>query len=663
MNSTIDRDSETESHLSDTIDVVDDIDDEVVEEVVVEEGGVEEVKKVVEAKVVKEDVVQEEEAVEDVFEDIRFSKHGKLSTDMGNGLIGGSLKRMEQVQVSNHTLRDKKDVKIPDEVKEIEVIYGDFEAGEGGLTQEHETKDEGQEKHTVVRNRKRKSSLREYHDVQREGDMECNFCQRTWESNVHGVPEEILYCTRKGCLNCAHPSCMSFSAELAAKVTTYPWECNDCKLCDICREAGDEEQLVLCDGCDRGTHTYCMSPPLDKLPEGSWECDLCHNKECGASRRRGPGRPPKHRSGDDVLDNVKGDKPNRARSKMAGPTPPGAGKGKSSRHEGKEITAKKKRKKDTETDYEGKKVVDGTAILTQDGVLRPSPHDVALFDKAREKAEEIVSTEYKHLAVKGTGKLESIEFGKYEISTWYAAPYPEEYARLPRLFLCEFCLKYMKTHTVLERHRAKCSWFHPPGDEVYRKENLSVFEVDGQKNKIYCQNLCLLAKLFLNHKTLYYDVEPFLFYVLTENDEYGCHLIGYFSKEKDSYLNYNVSCIMTMPQHQRKGYGRMLIDFSYLLSRKEQKLGSPEKPLSDLGAISYKAFWRNVLLGYLANKQNTHMFSIKDMCEATGFTPGDIVMTLQEMGVLAYQAGKHAVIRDEAMLTAWREKQAKSKPL
>lgn len=48
--------------------------------------------------------------------------------------------------------------------------------------------------------------------------------------------------------------------------------------------------------------------------------------------------------------------------------------------------------------------------------------------------------------------------------------------------------------------------------------------------KIYCQNLCLLAKLFLDHKTLYYDVEPFLFYVLTKNDSSGCHLIGYFSK-------------------------------------------------------------------------------------------------------------------------------------
>lgn len=76
----------------------------------------------------------------------------------------------------------------------------------------------------------------------------------------------------------------------------------------------------------------------------------------------------------------------------------------------------------------------------------------------------------------------------------------------------------------------KCSLRHPPADEIYRKGDLSIFEVDGGANKTYCQNLCLLAKLFLDHKTLYFDVEPFLFYVLTKNDKKGCHLVGYFSK-------------------------------------------------------------------------------------------------------------------------------------
>ena len=48
--------------------------------------------------------------------------------------------------------------------------------------------------------------------------------------------------------------------------------------------------------------------------------------------------------------------------------------------------------------------------------------------------------------------------------------------------------------------------------------------------QIYCQNLCLLAKLFLDHKTLYYDTDPFLFYVMTEYDAKGFHIVGYFSK-------------------------------------------------------------------------------------------------------------------------------------
>ena len=47
--------------------------------------------------------------------------------------------------------------------------------------------------------------------------------------------------------------------------------------------------------------------------------------------------------------------------------------------------------------------------------------------------------------------------------------------------------------------------------------------------------------------------------------------MGYFSKEKHCLQKYNVSCIMTMPHCQRKGYGRMLIDFSYMLSKVMQR--------------------------------------------------------------------------------------------
>lgn len=222
--------------------------------------------------------------------------------------------------------------------------------------------------------------------------------------------------------------------------------------------------------------------------------------------------------------------------------------------------------------------------------------DLELFKEAREKANaqtaallEEAELANQNMMLDSPSKLMhdqprnpgAIEFGKYEIQTWYSSPFPQEYARLPKLFLCEFCLKYTKSKagnifcyfhcehfttgvlvTVLRRHQDKCTWRHPPATEIYRCADISVFEVDGNVNKIYCQNLCLLAKLFLDHKTLYYDVEPFLFYVLTKNDKKGCHLVGYFSKEKHCVQKYNVSCIMTMPQYQRQGFGRFLIDFS-----------------------------------------------------------------------------------------------------
>ncbi|ORZ20585.1 acyl-CoA N-acyltransferase [Absidia repens] len=231
--------------------------------------------------------------------------------------------------------------------------------------------------------------------------------------------------------------------------------------------------------------------------------------------------------------------------------------------------------------------------------------------------------------------IQHVRIGSYLINTWYQAPYPEEYSRTDVLYICEFCLKYMKSNFVSKRHKENCCMKHPPGNEIYRDGQLSVFEVDGRKNKIYCQNLCLLAKLFLDHKTLFYDVEPFLFYILTETDNQGCHFVAYFSKEKRSKLGYNLSCIMTLPPHQRKGYGQFLIDISYLLSKNEHKVGSPEKPLSDLGLLSYTKYWKQTLMDFiLENKSHLGMTTIEDISQHTSMTLDDVISTLDKQGIL-----------------------------
>lgn len=48
----------------------------------------------------------------------------------------------------------------------------------------------------------------------------------------------------------------------------------------------------------------------------------------------------------------------------------------------------------------------------------------------------------------------------------------------------EFLGNYIAVCFYYVSFQAKCVWKHPPGDEVYRKGGISVFEVDGKKNKV-----------------------------------------------------------------------------------------------------------------------------------------------------------------------------------
>ncbi|CAL8143599.1 unnamed protein product [Orchesella dallaii] len=249
--------------------------------------------------------------------------------------------------------------------------------------------------------------------------------------------------------------------------------------------------------------------------------------------------------------------------------------------------------------------------------------------------------EREHEAITKVKYIDKIQFGRYEIDTWYFSPYPEEYGRVSKLYICEYCLKYTNSKASFKDHWDSCPYHQPPSKEIYRKGTISIWEIDGRDHKIYCQNLCLLAKLFLDHKTLYFDVDPFLFYVLCEVDQAGAHLVGYFSKEKESPDGNNVACILTLPPHQRKGYGKLLIAFSYELSKIEGAVGSPEKPLSDLGKLSYRSYWSWVLLEILREYCGT--VTIKDLSIMTSISQSDIISTLQALNMVKYWKGQHVI--------------------
>ncbi|KAM9282455.1 histone acetyltransferase KAT6B isoform 1-T1 [Cariama cristata] len=463
----------------------------------------------------------------------------------------------------------------------------------------------------------------------------CSFCLGTKESNREKKPEELLSCA--DCGSSGHPSCLKFCPELTTNVKALRWQCIECKTCSACRIQGkNADNMLFCDSCDRGFHMECCDPPLSRMPKGMWICQVCRPKKKGRKLLHEKAAQIRRRYAKPI-----GRPKNKLKQRMLSVTS----------DEGSMNAFTGRGSPDTEIKLSIKQ--ENTDVFLVGSKDTVTQEDLEVFKQARELSLEKIGCKN---SGETSGRYPSvIEFGKYEIQTWYSSPYPQEYARLPKLYLCEFCLKYMKSKNILLRHSKKCGWFHPPANEIYRRNDLSVFEVDGNVSKIYCQNLCLLAKLFLDHKTLYYDVEPFLFYVLTKNDEKGCHLVGYFSKEKLCQQKYNVSCIMIMPQYQRQGFGRFLIDFSYLLSRREGQAGSPEKPLSDLGRLSYLAYWKSVILEYL-NCHHEKQISIKGMSRATGMCPHDIATTLQQHSMIDKREDRFVIIRREKLISSHMEK-------
>ncbi|XP_021760679.1 histone-lysine N-methyltransferase ATXR6 [Chenopodium quinoa] len=45
--------------------------------------------------------------------------------------------------------------------------------------------------------------------------------------------------------------------------------------CEECGSGKNAPDLLLCDGCDKGYHLFCLKPILVAVPKGSWFCPLC----------------------------------------------------------------------------------------------------------------------------------------------------------------------------------------------------------------------------------------------------------------------------------------------------------------------------------------------------------------------------------------------------
>ena len=125
-----------------------------------------------------------------------------------------------------------------------------------------------------------------------------------------------------------------------------------------------------------------------------------------------------------------------------------------------------------------------------------------------------------------------VEMGDFQFEAWYPMAFPS-LVGCTKVFVCHFCLVFFPTAESFHTHRRVCPLVCPPGKEIYREDrmeggSLAVFEVDGNQWTSYCQNACLLGRLFLNEKRENYRVNDFMFYILVHFDCFEFY--GFFSK-------------------------------------------------------------------------------------------------------------------------------------
>ncbi|CAF4332021.1 unnamed protein product, partial [Didymodactylos carnosus] len=309
-----------------------------------------------------------------------------------------------------------------------------------------------------------------------------------------------------------------------------------------------------------------------------------------------------------------------------------------------------------------------------------------------------------------------LQFGRYEIETFYRSAYPfreqcdtrssgtnlnqQSYSSLElnlikKIYVCEYCLKYFHDEEYpWQRHLIKCPWTNPYGLKLYETDKLALYEVNGNsEHRSFCQNLCLLARLFIDSKNVDKYVDRFLFYILYQKEilpfrnhsssivsssnqkQQPCNyqIIGYFSKLKFSNKrdHLNLSCLLVLPQYTKQGFSKILIEFSYLLCQLENKTSTPERPLSDLGLLCYRSYWREKILQFIIEidyieteisltetvKDDLNSISMKDIRYWTGFLTKDILSTLQYFGLIRIHDRTFYIIKKHSLYVEQKRKQ------
>lgn len=279
--------------------------------------------------------------------------------------------------------------------------------------------------------------------------------------------------------------------------------------------------------------------------------------------------------------------------------------------------------------------------------------------------------------------IAKVVLGEQVMVPLYKSPYPVDLVgeKPEMLYVCEFCFKYTTDISKYLGHRKFCEIGHGaelPGtfEEQIDREH-SIYRVDAETDGLFCSNMCLFAKLFMHDKSIYFDLKGFIFYTVVKSIDDGIsavpgipmreplrRVVGFFSKEKMSWDDFNLACILVFEPFLRCGLGTKMIEYSYRLSKREGKPGSPEKPMSDLGKLTYHRYWRRVISGVLLNPDPKRAatttqkeISIADISKITMITPEDILEILGQMEAVVKRPADGQIIISISRVEAFIKKE------
>ncbi|XP_052196000.1 methyl-CpG-binding domain-containing protein 9 [Diospyros lotus] len=97
-----------------------------------------------------------------------------------------------------------------------------------------------------------------------------------YEMEVVKLYQKFLGYAKLGCLTAESKKEIDDFLLSSSELPKAPWEEGICKICGIDK---DDNSVLLCDTCDAEYHTYCLNPPLRRIPQGNWYCPSCIAKK------------------------------------------------------------------------------------------------------------------------------------------------------------------------------------------------------------------------------------------------------------------------------------------------------------------------------------------------------------------------------------------------